>query len=64
MIKRENCAFYREYFCMALTEKNCANCPFYKTKEQLEQSRAKAQERICKRPDALYFIRKYDLGIK
>lgn len=41
-----NCAFDKNNFCCALTEKNCKDCKFRKTPEELEAGRKKAAARL------------------
>jgi uncharacterized protein (UPF0179 family) len=40
------CAFDLDKKCAALTKKDCKGCRFRKTKEELEEGRSKARERI------------------
>ena len=56
-----NCAFNRGSICLALREKKCENCTFYKTREQLVEGRLKAKERINGLPKTkrYYIIHKY-----
>lgn len=46
-----DCAFERGNCCMALKEKNCRCCPFWKSKAQLEDGRKKARNRIRRLPE-------------
>ena len=41
-----NCAFDCGNKCKALEEKQCKGCTFYKTTEELEKGRQKAEKRI------------------
>lgn len=51
MGKAYDCAFrLNEKKCSVLTKKACFRCPFQKTKEELEEGRAKAEERIKSLP--------------
>ena len=44
---RIKCAFDREEgVCDVLNEKSCEKCSFFKSKERLEEGRAKAEKRI------------------
>lgn len=45
-----DCVFSLRTKCEALTEKNCEDCPFRKTRDELRQGRAKAAERIRSLP--------------
>ena len=40
------CAFDKDEICIALREKSCTNCPFYKSENNLKEGRRKAEERI------------------
>lgn len=47
----KGCVFKRsEDNCAALMYKRCAGCPFFKTAEQLEESRRKCEARIDNLP--------------
>lgn len=47
-----NCAFERnEYTCAALSVKSCKGCPFFKTQEELDAGRERADERIATLPE-------------
>lgn len=51
MGKAYECAFrVNERRCSALIKKVCFHCPFQKTKEELEEGRAKAEARIKSLP--------------
>ena len=56
-----NCAFDNETNCMALTEKQCKGCRFYKTTDKLLEDRHKAEKRIRSLPQTaqIYIKRKY-----
>lgn len=45
------CAFDRTTFCTALIEKKCHKCSFRKTREQLDEGRERAYDRICSLPE-------------
>jgi hypothetical protein len=45
-----DCVFSIRTKCEVLTEKNCEGCHFRKTREELQQGRAKATERIRSLP--------------
>lgn len=62
MNQHEKCAFDRESVCIALIERHCTNCPFRKTKDELERGRAEAREKVLRSRHALYYIKKYGLG--
>lgn len=47
------CAFDLEDRCSALTEMRCKGCKFRKTKEELEEGRRKAKEKLCDKYDYL-----------
>ena len=55
------CAFDKGNECSALNEKNCENCSFCKTKEELIRGREKAAKRLEKLPPTLrkILIRRY-----
>lgn len=40
------CAFDMDEICIALREKSCSNCSFYKSEAKLKEGRRKADERI------------------
>ena len=42
----KDCAFNKDGKCVALKEKQCKGCHFYKTPEELAEGRQKATERI------------------
>lgn len=44
------CVFDRGGFCAALTSKECENCRFRKTKEELERGRKNAIEKVRRLP--------------
>lgn len=44
------CAFDRGQKCSALIEKQCIGCAFYKTEQEVKESRQKAKNRIKKLP--------------
>ena len=44
------CVFDKGTCCMALSEKQCHGCSFYKTPQQLTEGRKKADERIASLP--------------
>ena len=46
------CAFDRgNDKCLALTEQDCMNCRFFKTKEEVKENRRLVKEHISKLPD-------------
>ena len=45
------CTFNKGGKCVALKDKNCRGCAFMKTNKQLEDSRAKAWERVESLPE-------------
>ena len=45
------CAFDKDTFCSALTEKRCVGCSFRKTREELDAGREKADDRIAALPE-------------
>lgn len=56
-----NCVFENDTECNALNEKQCAECTFRKTKEELLNGRRKAANRLMNLSDDLsnHLIRKY-----
>ena len=44
----DKCAFDLEEKCTALTKKQCKDCAFYKTKEQLNEVRKRALRLLSK----------------
>lgn len=34
--------------CLVLTQMDCCMCPFYKTEEELEEERARSEQRLCR----------------
>lgn len=56
-----NCAFNKGHSCIALREKDCVGCAFYKTREQLVEGRHRAMDRINALPKTkkYYIIHKY-----
>ena len=44
------CAFEQDEECMALREKSCFRCPFYKSEAKLKEGRRKADDRIERLP--------------
>lgn len=58
------CAFDKGYKCSALTTKECAWCKFRKTKQELEEGRRKAMERIETLPNKYQIIEKYHSGMR
>ena len=50
MMNDNRCVFDRGGFCAALTSRECANCRFKKTKEELERGRRKAIVRVLGLP--------------
>lgn len=46
--KRITCFAYSDKGCRATTNKDCKECPFYKTKKQLQNEQIKSEERIRK----------------
>lgn len=55
------CAFDRTVYCLALMEKRCRGCSFFKTPEELDAGREKADDRISKLPEEQqeYIRKKY-----
>lgn len=47
----EKCVFSRNGRCLCLTRKHCVECSFKKTREQLDDGRAKALEHIRTLPE-------------
>lgn len=45
------CAFDKNTFCAALTEKRCNGCSFRKTREELDAGRERADDRIATLPE-------------
>lgn len=43
----KKCVFDNPRNCSALTQKKCTGCHFYKTEKDLQNGRAKAQDRIA-----------------
>lgn len=60
----DKCAFDKGYKCSALTSKMCAGCKFRKTKQELEEGRRKAMERIQESPNRDRIIEKYYSGMR
>lgn len=60
-IKVTDCVFDRGNRCSALTGMECKNCSFKKTKEQLDEGRRVAAERIRSLPvfSRMYIKDKY-----
>lgn len=50
MNKDDICAFARVNRCTALIDKFCNNCPFFKTAEEVANSRSDTQKRISSLP--------------
>jgi hypothetical protein len=46
----KKCAFGRDNRCTALIDKFCNKCPFFKTAEEVANSRADTQKRISSLP--------------
>ena len=57
----EVCAFDKGRSCAALNERECENCTFRKTQEELTEGREKALARIKSLPRAerKYIMKKY-----
>ena len=56
----ENCVFNVSFSrCGALTTKRCKDCGFCKTREQLEEGRARAKQRVSSLPNAERLVEKY-----
>lgn len=51
----KKCAFSLGNKCSALTKKACGRCHFYKTEEELKESRARAEARIGTLPSEKRF---------
>ena len=60
----EKCAFDKGYKCSALTSKMCAGCKFRKTKQELEEGRRKAMERLENLHNRYQIIEKYYSGMR
>ena len=60
-IDYSNCVFDRGHKCVALTERKCVKCPFYKTKEELDAGRKIAFERIKDLPNRDALTEKYGI---
>ena len=45
-MENKQCAFYTDKGCVILTEQNCPDCSFEKTREQLDLERAKSIQRL------------------
>lgn len=60
-----NCVFDNGKKCIALSEKHCEGCKFYKTEEELNKARQKAKERIRSLPISVhsYIALKYYGGL-
>ena len=58
------CVFDHKRSCAALTERECINCSFQKTKCQLTADRNKAKKRILHLPEDLkkHIVDKYYCG--
>ena len=56
-----DCVFYTEKKCLALTSKHCKGCAFHKTKDEFNQGRQKAEKRIRSLPQStqIHILRKY-----
>ena len=54
MLNNTTCVFYRGGFCAALITKECENCHFAKTKEELDDGRRKAKARVRSLPRNKY----------
>lgn len=50
-MSRKSCAFSLGRRCAVLTRWTCAGCSFFKTKEQLDEGRKKAEERLKTLPN-------------
>ena len=44
------CAFDKDEICIALREKSCLNCSFYKSENNLKEGRRKAEDRLERLP--------------
>lgn len=55
------CVFDKGDFCGALSEKQCHGCSFYKSPEEYNAGRKKADERIASLPEAqrVHIMQKY-----
>lgn len=60
----KDCAFEKVGGCIALKDKQCFCCHFFKTREELEEGRDKARLRINELPpeEKIYISRKYYEG--
>lgn len=60
------CAFDYHGDCVALREKQCKGCSFYKTEEELNEGRKKAARRLVEVDDAerIMFRKYYSEGSK
>ena len=58
----KKCFADKGHYCMALTEKKCAGCSFYQTKEELEKKRALAEARLLSINAG--YLSKYNWGDK
>lgn len=58
------CAFDKDDICIALREKSCVGCPFYKSEENLKECRRKAEDRIERLPleTRIRIFRTYNKG--
>lgn len=50
----KKCVFDRSDFCVALNSRECENCRFRKTREELDVGREKACERVENLPKKQY----------
>ena len=63
---KKDCAFSSGRKCAVLTRYTCAWCSFYKTRQQLDEGRKKAAERLKTLPDTkqMYITAKYYEGLE
>ena len=61
----DKCFAYTDRGCKALKVRNCNGCVFYKTKEEAEEGRKKAIERIMSldKDKRAHIIETYKLGV-
>lgn len=59
-MERQTCAFNHGRGCGATTRDNCEGCTFFKTREQVAESREKSERRLKSLPDE----QRMHIGIK
>lgn len=52
--KRISCFAYSDTGCSAATRNDCENCPFYKTKQQVQEEQIRSEFRIRKKYGVSY----------